>query len=207
MGPSICVIAHVVLQRAVIRVLIDVHISPSSGRLTACTVTNSPPPLPEVSCRLAGVWCVMTLAEFAIHSGLYLQDEIATDVYTQSWEVVLEADTWEHARAKGRISHVDDPLYRYLISTSMAAHGHSCLWCTSTDVFFFYCLLYRRSCALAYGLAQYFASSNHRKERGFLYGNAYVTVIARSLGHLPTLTAGHKAGEDGFSDDVGDDTH
>ncbi|KAJ0598956.1 hypothetical protein HanHA89_Chr04g0171371 [Helianthus annuus] len=45
--------------------------------------------------------------------------------------------------------------------------------------------LYRRPCALAHGLAQYFASGHHRQERGFLYGGAYVTVIARSLGLVP----------------------
>ncbi|MFS8026118.1 hypothetical protein Hanom_Chr16g01483181 [Helianthus anomalus] len=60
---------------------------------------QAPPPPHEVSFRFAGVWRALTLAEFAVHSGLYLQDENATD------EVVAGADTWEHARAKGRISH------------------------------------------------------------------------------------------------------
>ncbi|MFS7934911.1 hypothetical protein Hanom_Chr05g00397221 [Helianthus anomalus] len=141
----------------------------------------------------------MMLAEFAFHSGLYLQEEIAMDVYTNGlvvvdrstllgfWQVVAGAGTWEHNKAKGRISHVDDPLYRYLhriVSTSIKARDHIREWFMTTEVFLFYCLLYRRSCALAHGLAQYFASAHHRYERGFLYGGAYVTVIARSLGHL-----------------------
>ncbi|MFS7976867.1 hypothetical protein Hanom_Chr10g00897381 [Helianthus anomalus] len=56
-----------------------------------------------------------------------------------------------------------------MLSTSITACGHSREW---------------RSCALAHGLAQYFASAQHWQEHGFLYGGAYVTVIARSLGHL-----------------------
>ncbi|KAM0071752.1 hypothetical protein Hdeb2414_s0001g00028831 [Helianthus debilis subsp. tardiflorus] len=87
-----------------------------------------------------------------------------------------------------------------MLSTSITARGHSCEWCTSTDVFFFYCLLYRRQCALAHDLSQYFASAQHRQERRFLYGGAYVTVIARSLGRLseadpqllPPITSPHR---------------
>ncbi|MFS7950132.1 hypothetical protein Hanom_Chr07g00579781 [Helianthus anomalus] len=109
---------------------------------------------PEVSIRFTSVWCAMTQAKFEVHCGLYLQTEIDTDV-------VVGADTWEHVRAKGRISHVANPLYR-LISTSIAARDHRREWCTSTDVFFFYRLLYKRPCAPAHGLAQYFASAHHR---------------------------------------------
>ncbi|MFS7889073.1 hypothetical protein Hanom_Chr00s000003g01602601 [Helianthus anomalus] len=67
-------------------------------------------------------------------------------------------------------------------STSITASDHSREWCTSTGVFFLYCLLYRRPCALAHGLAQYFASAHQRQERRFSYDDAYVTVIACSLG-------------------------
>ncbi|MFS7903573.1 hypothetical protein Hanom_Chr01g00025671 [Helianthus anomalus] len=84
-----------------------------------------PPPPPEVSFRLASVWRLMMLAQFAVHNGLYLQEEIDTDVYTQGlvvvdrptllWfcRVVAGVGTWEHDKSKGRISHVDDPLYRF----------------------------------------------------------------------------------------------
>ncbi|KAM0039903.1 hypothetical protein Hdeb2414_s0012g00387431 [Helianthus debilis subsp. tardiflorus] len=80
------------------------------------------------------------------------------------------------------------PLYRYLhriLSTSITARGHSREWCTSTDLLFFYCLLYMRPCVLAHGLAQYFASAHQRQKCGVWYGGAYVTVISRSLGLLP----------------------
>ncbi|MFS8019752.1 hypothetical protein Hanom_Chr15g01407381 [Helianthus anomalus] len=45
--------------------------------------------------------------------------------------------------------------------------------------------MYKRSCTLAHGLAQYFAFAYHRQERGLLYGGAYVTVIALSFGYHP----------------------
>ncbi|MFS8022297.1 hypothetical protein Hanom_Chr16g01437811 [Helianthus anomalus] len=99
---------------------------------------QAPPPTPEISFRHASVWHSMTLAEFSVHS--------------RFWHA--GADTWEHVKAKGRISYVDDPLYRW-------------------------------SCALAHSLAQYFAFAHHRQEHEFLYGRAYLIVIARSLCHLP----------------------
>ncbi|KAL9997781.1 hypothetical protein Hdeb2414_s0598g00922111 [Helianthus debilis subsp. tardiflorus] len=73
----------------------------------------------------------------------------------------------------------------HMLATSIAACGYSREWCTTTDLFSFYCLLYRMPCALAHGLTQYYASAQHRQERGFLYGGAYVAVIARSLGIVP----------------------
>ncbi|KAM0021274.1 hypothetical protein Hdeb2414_s0024g00649081 [Helianthus debilis subsp. tardiflorus] len=108
---------------------------------------------------------------------LVFGEEIVMDVYTNGivvvdrstllgfWQVAAGASTWVYDKAKGRISHVDDPLYRYLhrmVSTSIKAHGYSREWFMSTDVFLFYCLLYRRPCALAHDLAQYFASAHHR---------------------------------------------
>ncbi|MFS7925983.1 hypothetical protein Hanom_Chr04g00291561 [Helianthus anomalus] len=50
-----------------------------------------------------------------------------------------------------------------LISSSITARNKNWEWCTSGDLFFLYCLLYKRPCALAHGLAQYFASAYHRK--------------------------------------------
>ncbi|MFS7969089.1 hypothetical protein Hanom_Chr09g00805061 [Helianthus anomalus] len=41
-----------------------------------------PPPPPEVSFRMAGQTRSMSLADFAVHSGLYTEAEIATDLYT-----------------------------------------------------------------------------------------------------------------------------
>ncbi|XP_035841548.1 uncharacterized protein LOC110900200 [Helianthus annuus] len=81
---------------------------------------------PEVSFRLAGVMRSMTLAQFAVHCGLYMQEEIETEIYTAGlvvvekptlvgfWQVIAGADHWEHEKSKGRVSFVRDPLYRYL---------------------------------------------------------------------------------------------
>ncbi|KAM0064476.1 hypothetical protein Hdeb2414_s0003g00103391 [Helianthus debilis subsp. tardiflorus] len=130
----------------------------------------------------------------------FIPGEIETEIYTAGlvvvekptlvgfWQVIAGADHWEHDKSKGRVSFVKDPLYRYLhhlLATSISARGYSREWCTTTDLFFLYCLLYRRPCALAHGLAQYYASTHHRQERRFLYGGSYVTVIARSLGLVP----------------------
>ncbi|MFS7970986.1 hypothetical protein Hanom_Chr09g00827381 [Helianthus anomalus] len=71
---------------------------------------HAPPPPTEVSFRLTSVWRAVMLAEFAVHSGLYLQDEIARNVYTEG-----------------------------MLCTSIMARGHNREWCTSTDLFFFYC--------------------------------------------------------------------
>ncbi|MFS7947915.1 hypothetical protein Hanom_Chr06g00553761 [Helianthus anomalus] len=82
------------------------------------------------------------------------------------------------------MTHSTGTYLHRILSTSITARGHSREWCTSNDHLFFYYLLYMRPCALAHGLAQYFAFAHHRQERRFLYGGAYVTVIARSLGLL-----------------------
>ncbi|MFS7931600.1 hypothetical protein Hanom_Chr04g00357841 [Helianthus anomalus] len=75
--------------------------------------------------------------------------------------------------------------FHKMISISITARNKSREWCTNGDLFFLYCLLYKRLCALAHGLAEYFASAHHRQERGLLYGGAYVTRIALSLGYHP----------------------
>ncbi|XP_022038757.1 uncharacterized protein LOC110941430 isoform X2 [Helianthus annuus] len=159
-----------------------------------------PPPPPEVSFRMAGQAREMSLAQFAVHSGLYTEAEIATDLYTKGlvmidkptllgfWDLIADIRHWDHHQSKGRSTLIEDPLFRYLhkmISTSITARNKSREWCTSGDLFFLYCLLYKRPCALAYGLAQYFASAHHRQERGMLFGGAYVTKIAHSLGYHP----------------------
>ncbi|MFS7969177.1 hypothetical protein Hanom_Chr09g00806081 [Helianthus anomalus] len=45
--------------------------------------------------------------------------------------------------------------------------------------------MYKRSYALAHGLAQYFASAYHWQARKLLYSGAYVTMIALSFDYLP----------------------
>ncbi|MFS7983510.1 hypothetical protein Hanom_Chr11g00975331 [Helianthus anomalus] len=98
------------------------------------------------------------------------------------WDVVVEKDTWDHTLSKGRVSAIID-LLRRLVASSITACGKSREWCTSRDLFFFYWLLYKRSCALAHRLAQYFTSACHRQENEKLYDGACFTVIARTFGY------------------------
>ncbi|XP_035838170.1 uncharacterized protein LOC118485808 [Helianthus annuus] len=130
-----------------------------------------PPPPPEVSFRMAGQAREMSLAQFAVHSGLYTEAEIATDLYTKGlvmidkptllgfWDLIADIRHWDHHQSKGRSTLIEDPLFRYLhkmISTSITARNKSREWCTSGDLFFLYCLLYKRPCALAYGFGSVF---------------------------------------------------
>ncbi|MFS7938045.1 hypothetical protein Hanom_Chr05g00434861 [Helianthus anomalus] len=72
-----------------------------------------------------------------------------------------------------------------IISTFITARNKSREWCTSGDLFFLYCLLYKRSCDLAHELAQYFTSAHHQQEHKLLYGGSYVTVITLSFSYHP----------------------
>ncbi|MFS7982104.1 hypothetical protein Hanom_Chr10g00958811 [Helianthus anomalus] len=77
------------------------------------------------------------------------------------WGVIAENESRDHVNSKGRVSCIIGPLYR-LIASSITARGKSRQWFTSGDLFLLYCLLYKRPCALAHGLAQYFAYVYHR---------------------------------------------
>ncbi|KAF5808922.1 hypothetical protein HanXRQr2_Chr04g0151031 [Helianthus annuus] len=85
-----------------------------------------PPTPPEVSFRMAGEACTMSLAEFAVHSGLYTEVEIATDLYTKGlvivdkptllgfWALIADIGQWDHQQSKQRVTTIKDPLFRYV---------------------------------------------------------------------------------------------
>ncbi|MFS7946640.1 hypothetical protein Hanom_Chr06g00538761 [Helianthus anomalus] len=82
-------------------------------------------PWVEVSFRLAGQWHEMSLREFAVHNGLYLMKETDTSVYAEGVHVLPDSTLvrfWQgigwgrFGRSKSRVSHVRDPLFRYLHS-------------------------------------------------------------------------------------------
>ncbi|MFS7920523.1 hypothetical protein Hanom_Chr03g00225871 [Helianthus anomalus] len=61
-----------------------------------------------------------------------------------------------------------------LIASSITTRGKIREWCMSGDLFFFYCLLYKRSCALAHDLALYFDCAHLQHEHMKLYSGAYI---------------------------------
>ncbi|MFS7939449.1 hypothetical protein Hanom_Chr05g00451861 [Helianthus anomalus] len=77
-----------------------------------------------------------------------------------------------------------------MISSSITARNKSREWCTSGDLFFLYCLLCKRPCALAYGLAQYFASAHRLRA-----STGAQTVIRRRLRDCESLFVGLSSGE------------
>ncbi|KAF5774746.1 hypothetical protein HanXRQr2_Chr13g0604181 [Helianthus annuus] len=154
-------------------------------------------PVHEVTFRLAGQQFDMSVREFAVHTGLYTEPELDTDLYTQAvtmmdrqtlisfWRVISRAPfgkSWQKATT------IKDPLYRYLhhvIASTIVPRGSSKENVNLSDLFFLYCLLRRQPCDLAASLAEYFSTAYHRQLRGFLHTGSFITAIARSLGIVP----------------------
>ena len=137
------------------------------------------------------------LQEFAVRSGLYLQAEIGTAIYTEGitkldrqtlvsfWRAIAVS---HFGKSQTKASNIRDPLYIYLhraIATSISPRTSSREKVNQSDLFFLYCLLLGRTCDLAKSLAEYFKSAHHRQARGQLYDGAFVTVLGRSLGIFP----------------------
>ncbi|KAJ0495393.1 hypothetical protein HanIR_Chr12g0608291 [Helianthus annuus] len=154
-------------------------------------------PVHEVTFRLAGQEFEMSVREFAVHTGLYTEPELDTDLYTQAvtmmdrqtlisfWRAISRAPfgkSWQKATT------IRDPLYRYLhhvIASTIVSRGSSKEKVNLSDLFFLYCLLRRQPCDLAASLADYFSTAYHRQLRGFLHTGSFITAIARSLGIVP----------------------
>jgi hypothetical protein len=153
---------------------------------------------PEIRFMLFGQEYRMSLRSFAIHSGLYTEEETHQPVYTEAIHQtpIDELVAWWPAIGDGpftsesRSSDIRDPLYRYLhrlIATSITGRRSGVERCTSRDLFFLRCLLRGTPCHLARGLADYFAGYFRRQTRGGLLGGNFVTRIATSLGHVLDL--------------------
>ncbi|KAK9080757.1 hypothetical protein SSX86_000515 [Deinandra increscens subsp. villosa] len=138
----------------------------------------------------------MTLAQFAVHSGLYTEEETAMPIYTEGIHHTPDDQLRAFWPAIGYDAHtantssasIRDPLYRYLhrlISCTIAGRKEGTDRCNLRDLFLLRCLLTRnvRHCNLARCLADYFAGYYHRQYRGALLGGPYITAIAQSLGH------------------------
>ncbi|KAF5808039.1 hypothetical protein HanXRQr2_Chr04g0140881 [Helianthus annuus] len=156
-------------------------------------------PVHEVTFRLAGQQFEMSVREFAVHTGLYTEPELDTDLYTQAVTMMDRQTLISFWRAISRVpfgkswqkaTTIVDPLYRYLhqvIASTIVPRGSSKEKVNLSDLFFLYCLLRRQLCDLAASLAEYFATAYHRQLRGFLHTGSFITAIARSLGIVPEL--------------------
>ncbi|KAJ0567817.1 hypothetical protein HanIR_Chr06g0289151 [Helianthus annuus] len=156
-------------------------------------------PVHEVTFRLAGQQFEMSVREFAVHTGLYTEPELDTDLYTQAVTMMDRQTLISFWRAISRVpfgkswqkaTTIVDPLYRYLhqvIASTIVPRGSSKEKVNLSDLFFLYCLLRRQPCDLAASLAEYFATAYHRQLRGFLHTGSFITAIARSLGIVPEL--------------------
>ncbi|MFS7941809.1 hypothetical protein Hanom_Chr06g00480751 [Helianthus anomalus] len=156
-------------------------------------------PVYEVTFRLAGQQFEMSVREFAVHTGLYTEPELDTDLYTQAVTMMDRQTLISFWRAISRVpfgkswqkaTTIRDPLYRYLhqvIASTIVPRGSSKEKVNLSDHFFLYCLLRGQPCDLAASLAEYFATAYHRQLRGFLHTGSFITAIARSLGIVPEL--------------------
>ncbi|XP_035837093.1 uncharacterized protein LOC118485003 [Helianthus annuus] len=177
-------------------------------------------PLIEVSFRLAGQWHLMSLRQFAEHSGLYRVEELDTPIYTDGiwmpprttlmrfWQVISQHRFG--TTSKQRASYITDPLYRYLhklIATSITPREQSREWCTQGDLFHLYCLIWGEWCALHRCLA----SGSRRRSTGRTGGNGQVFEPVALPNELPELLPEPAQGEGQLADgdavegDVGDD--
>ncbi|MFS7918730.1 hypothetical protein Hanom_Chr03g00204541 [Helianthus anomalus] len=133
----------------------------------------------EITFHLAGQEFGMRLRDFAVHSGLYTQAELDTNVYTYGGSI------WESSQ---KATAIRDPRYRYLhriIGSSFVPQFHNRDKVNMGVLFFLYCLLRPQRCAFAACLAEYFAAAYHWQERGRLYGGSYFTAITRFLWIVP----------------------
>ncbi|KAM0008775.1 hypothetical protein Hdeb2414_s0105g00795601 [Helianthus debilis subsp. tardiflorus] len=156
-------------------------------------------PVHEVTFRLAGQQFEMSVREFAVHTGLYTEPELDTDLYTQAVTMMDRQTLISFWRAISRVpfgkswqkaTTIIDPLYRYLhqvIASTIVPRGSSKEKVNLSDLFFLYCLLRRQPCDLAASLAEYFATAYHWQLRGYLHTGSFITAIARSLGIVPEL--------------------
>ncbi|KAL8210884.1 hypothetical protein R6Q57_005321 [Mikania cordata] len=80
-----------------------------------------------------------------------------------------------------------DQIHPPVHNDAISGRGQSQEWVTTTDLFYLHSLIAGRSCNLALCFALYYASFYHRQERGTLWGDAFITHIARTRGMVDML--------------------
>ncbi|KAL8199843.1 hypothetical protein R6Q57_013411 [Mikania cordata] len=141
----------------------------------------------------------MSIERFAVHLGIYYEPETVRDDFTQGltrgrrgvmrawWAQISDTPLAGH---RVRTTMIRDHLIRYIhrcIVTTISGRGQSQERVTTTDLFYLHSLITGRPCNLARCFALCYASFYHRQERGTLWGDAFVTLIARSSGMVDML--------------------
>ncbi|KAL8232845.1 hypothetical protein R6Q57_002623 [Mikania cordata] len=141
----------------------------------------------------------MSIELFAVHLGIYYEPETVLDDLGQGltqgeegvmrdwWAQIFETPFTGH---RVRATLIRDPLIRYIhccIVTTISGRGQSPEWVTTTDLFYLHSLIAGRPCNLARCFTLYYASFYHRQERGTLWGDAFITHIARTKGMVDML--------------------
>ncbi|KAL8215798.1 hypothetical protein R6Q57_022635 [Mikania cordata] len=128
---------------------------------------------PDIEFSLGGEYFEMSIERFVVHLCIYYEPETVRDDFTQgltqgeegvmrAWWAQISDTPFIGYRV--RATMIRDPLIHYI---------HRCIVASP--------------CNLARCFALYYASFYHRKERGTLWGGAFVTHIARSRGMVDML--------------------
>ncbi|KAL8231110.1 hypothetical protein R6Q57_000888 [Mikania cordata] len=154
---------------------------------------------PDIEFSLCGQHLEMSIERFAVHLGIYYEPETVRDDFTQGltqvedgvmrawWTQISDTSFTGH---RLRATKIRDPLIRYIhrcIVTTIPGHGQSQEWVMTTYLFYLHSLMTGRPCNLARCFSLYYASFYHHKERGTLWGGAFVTHIARTRGMVDML--------------------
>ncbi|KAL8225026.1 hypothetical protein R6Q57_017583 [Mikania cordata] len=123
---------------------------------------------PDIEFSLCGQHFEMSIERFAVYLGIYYEPETVTDGFAQGLTQGEEGEMrawWAQISDTPFTGHrvpatmIRDPLIRYI----------------------------HRPCNLSRCFALYYASFYHRKERGTLWGGAFITHIARTRGMVDML--------------------
>jgi hypothetical protein len=141
------------------------------------------------------------MAEWAVLTGFYTEDQLAQDIYTQAvttlprpplvafWDYLTD-HRHHFGKSNGSVSHLRDPMHRilhHIIARTICPRDLAREKVNLGDIFHLYCLLTGRRANLADSLAQFLAGAHHRKQAGALYGGSFVTYLARRLMFEPSL--------------------
>ena len=151
-------------------------------------------PEPTISFRLCGHNIRMSLTEFALHLGVYTEEEVTLPIYTRALTQIPNDihNYWnKHSRVGfGPLNYTNmfkDPLHQFMhlvIASTIRGRASNLRRVSSLELFYLYCIFESIPCNIAHTLANYFAHIKHRRLPKNLMGGSYITKLAKSLGIL-----------------------